>query len=213
VGSGEGGIGNKQPTTNNQQPTTKKIRFQIEDTGVGMNPEQMEKIFLPFEQVGSRKHQVEGTGLGLAISSKIVEMMGSRIQVKSELGKGSIFWMDLDLPEAAEWQQLTTDTAQEKIVGYQGQLRIVLIVDDRWENRSVILNLLEPLGFEVVEATNGQEGLEKAIAIRPDLIITDLSMPVMDGFEMMQCIRQSPQLADMLIVVSSASVFDLDRRK
>ncbi len=213
VGSGEWGIGNKQPTTNNQQPTTKKIQFKIEDTGVGMNPEQMEKIFLPFEQVGSRKHQVEGTGLGLAISSKIVEMMGSCIQVKSELGKGSIFWMDLDLSEAAEWQQLTTDTAQEKIAGYQGQLRIILIVDDRWENRSVILNLLEPLGFEVVEATNGQEGLEKAIAIRPDLIITDLSMPVMDGFEMMRCIRQSPQLADMLIVVSSASVFDLDRRK
>ncbi len=178
-----------------------------------MSSEQLEKIFLPFEQVGNKKRQVEGTGLGLAISSKIVQMMGATIQVQSKLGKGSIFWMDVELPEVREWEQEATVVAQEKIMGYQGRRRKILIVDDRWENRSVILNLLDPIGFEITEASNGQEGLDRAIANQPDLIITDLAMPVMDGFEMMHHLRQSTQFADIAIVVSSASVFHIDRQK
>lgn len=199
---------------NDQQSRNKlKIRFQIEDTGVGMTSEQVKKIFLPFEQVGSSKHRSEGTGLGLAISSRIVEMMGSKIQVQSELGKGSVFWMDLHLTEAKEWSQVAPVTAHENIIGISGKKPKILIVDDQWQNRSVIVNLLEPIGFEVIEASNGQEGLETAIAITPDLIITDLSMPIIDGFEMMRQIRQSSRLADVLIIVSSASVFDIDRRQ
>ncbi len=74
-----------------------KIRFEIADTGIGIAPDQFEKIFLPFEQVGNSRHKTEGTGLGLAISQKIVQMMGSTLQVKSQPGEGSVFWMDLDL--------------------------------------------------------------------------------------------------------------------
>jgi len=85
------------------------------------------------------------------------------------------------------------------------------MVDDRWENRSVIVNLLESIGFEMVEAINGQEGLEKAAQLNPDLIITDLAMPVMDGFEMMKHIRQSALLQNVAIIVSSASVYDIDQ--
>ncbi|MBE9128131.1 response regulator [Coleofasciculus sp. LEGE 07092] len=189
------------------------LRFQVEDTGVGMTSEQLETIFLPFEQVGSSQRQAEGTGLGLAISSKIVQLMGSRIQVQSKLGQGSIFWIDLELPEATEWVPEVTVAPKKRIVGYQGRQQKILIVDDRWENRSVIVNMLEPFGFEVVEATNGKDGLEQAIATQPDLIITDLAMPEIDGFEMMRHLRQSEFLADVLIVVSSASVFDIDRHK
>jgi len=188
-----------------------RIRFQIEDTGVGMTPKQIQRIFLPFEQVSDRKRQSEGTGLGLAISTKIVQLMGSTIQVKSEVGKGSIFTVDLDLLEAQEWMHATPAFTQGRIIGYQGKPRTILIVDDRWENRSVIVNLLEPLGFDVIEANNGQEGLDIAIKAPPDLIITDLIMPIMDGFELMRHIRQSQTLKNMLIVVSSASVFEMDR--
>ena len=190
-----------------------KIRFQIEDTGVGISPEQLEKIFLPFEQVGDSKHRVEGSGLGLAISQKIIQMMGSSIQVKSQLGKGSVFWIDLNLPEVAKSTQEATAVAQGKIIGFAGRKRTILMVDDRWENRSVIVNLLEPIGFAMVEAANGQEGLDKAAECKPDLIITDLRMPVVDGFEMMQRLRQSTQLKDVVIIVSSASVFDTDQQK
>lgn len=190
-----------------------KIRFQVEDTGVGMSPDQLENIFLPFEQVGNRKQQAEGTGLGLSISQKIIQMMGSTIQLKSQLGIGSIFWIDLDLPQAKEWAETATIVEQGKIIGVKGRKRKILVVDDKWENRSVIVNLLEQIGFEVVEATNGQEGLDKAAESKPDLIITDLVMPVLNGFEMTRCIRQSPELKSVVIIISSASVFKSDQSK
>lgn len=190
-----------------------KIRFEIEDTGVGMSPEQIEKIFLPFEQVGARAQQAEGTGLGLAISKKIVEMMGSTIQVKSQLGIGSVFWIDLTLPIAAEWAKTAQVNHQGTIIGYKGKKRKVLVVDNKWENRSVIVNLLSPIGFEVVEAINGKEGLEQISQLKPDLVITDLVMPEMEGFEMTKMLRQMPQFKDMVIIASSASVFDSDQYK
>ncbi|MEG4810724.1 ATP-binding protein [Microcoleus sp. F8-D3] len=201
--------------SNDQKPASPihKIRFQIEDTGVGMTPEQLAKIFLPFEQVGDSNRQAEGTGLGLTISQKIVEMMGSKIQVKSQSGAGSVFWLDLDLREAAEWANTATIAKQRKLVGYQGRKQKILVVDDKWENLSVIVNLLEPLGFELTEAKNGQEGLEKVEEFKFDLIITDLVMPVLDGFEMMRRIRNLPHYKDLVIIASSASVFATDQHK
>ncbi|BAU14530.1 integral membrane sensor hybrid histidine kinase [Leptolyngbya sp. NIES-3755] len=190
-----------------------QIRFEIEDTGVGLSPEQLNQIFLPFEQVGDTKKQTEGTGLGLAISQKIVSLMGGTIAVNSILGKGSTFWFEVALPEAKEWATTARKTHRGTIVGFEGNNRKILTVDDRWENRSVLINLLAPLGFEIFEASNGQEGFEQAISIRPDLIITDLAMPVMDGFTLVQNLRQVPQLQDILIIASSASVFDIDRQQ
>ena len=200
---------------NEQKPASPihKIRFQIEDTGVGMTPEQLEKIFLPFEQVGDSKRHAEGTGFGLTISQKIVEMMGSTIQVKSQSGSGSVFWLDLDLPEAADWANTATIAKLGKLVGYQGRKQKVLVVDDKWENLSVIVNLLSPLGFEVTEAKNGQEGLEKVEEFKFDMIITDLVMPVLDGFEMMRRIRNLPHYKEVAIIASSASVFATDQHK
>ena len=193
--------------------TINKIRFEIEDTGVGMTPEQLEKIFLPFEQVGEKKKQAEGTGLGLAISCKIAELMGSEIKVESTSGVGSKFWLDLDLEIASEWVQTASVVQNKKIVGIQGEKPKILIVDDQWENCSVIVNLLESIGCSSFEASNGQDGLSKAEEIQPDLIITDLAMPVMDGFEMMRALRSSPQLQNVAIIVSSASVFETDQYK
>lgn len=186
-----------------------QIRFQVEDTGVGISPEHFESIFLPFEQVGST-NRAEGTGLGLAICQKIVSMMGSCIQVTSQSGKGSVFWFDLELPAASEWADLAI-ADRGKIGGFIGDRHRILIVDDRWENRSVVVNLLAPLGFELLEATNGQEGLDKAVEFHPDLIIVDLVMPVMDGFETIRKIRFSPELQNVVVIASSASVFENDQ--
>ena len=187
--------------------------FQIEDTGIGMTPDQLAMIFLPFEQVGDKARQAEGTGLGLAISQQIVEMMGGRIDVASEYGRGTTFSVVVELPVVEPQEATAMVAARRVIVGYQGDRRKILVVDDRWENRLVLTNLLEPLGFIVQQAEDGQQGLELARTWRPDLIITDLVMPTMDGFEMTQALRATTELADAIIIASSASVFNFDRQK
>lgn len=192
---------------------TVKVHFQIEDTGVGISKEQFAKIFRPFEQVGDTNSRAQGTGLGLAIAQKILGLMKSRIQVASEPGKGSIFWFDLDLPvvELTDWAQSARTSQKGTISGFKGNKGKILIVDDRWENRSVMVNLLQPLGFEVIEANNGQEGLNQAVKYQPDLIIADLVMPVMDGFAMIRKLRGSSRYAETPIIACSASVFEAEQ--
>ena len=202
---------NQQLNINGQ--TNYKIRFEIIDTGAGIIPEQAQKIFQPFEQVGNQKRQSEGTGLGLAISQNIVLLMDSQIQVQSEFGKGSTFWFEAEFPESKDWAKVSRVVEQGTIIGYQGQNRTILIADDKWENRSVIVNLLEPVGFTVVEASQGQEGWEKTLAHKPDLIITDLVMPILNGFELIERLRQSEQFKEIAVIASSASVFAIDQHK
>lgn len=194
-------------------PSEVALRFTVQDTGIGMQTDQLEKIFLPFEQVGETQRKSEGTGLGLAISQNIVNLMNSQIQVSSQLGVGSTFEFQICVPLAQDWIHDRQKTQNGKIIGYQGDRRQILIVDDRWENRSVLVNLLEPLGFSTIEANNGQEALEKAQFYQPDLIITDISMPVMNGWEFLQALRGSDMLRDSLVIVSSASVYELDRQQ
>jgi signal transduction histidine kinase/DNA-binding response OmpR family regulator len=189
-----------------------KLQFQVEDTGIGIAPEQLEEIFLPFQQVGEDSRKTEGTGLGLAISRQLVRMMGSELKVKSTLGKGSVFWLDLDLPEVAQLVNVA-NVDERNIIGFVGSKRKILVVDDKWENRSVLVNLLEPLGFEVVEATDGLDGLAKAQEFQPDLIFMDLVMPVMDGFEATRQLRLLPELAGVVVIAISASVFDFDQQQ
>lgn len=198
----------------NHTATNATLQFQITDTGQGIAAADQPKLFQAFEQVGDRHKQSEGTGLGLAISQRIVNLMGSTIRVESQLGTGSTFEFALDLPLSTDWAQQQQHFEQsDRIVGYAGSPRTVLMVDDRWENRAVIVNLLEPLGFQTIEADDGKVGLEKLRQQQPDVIITDLVMPVMDGFELIQHIRREENLQHHKIIVSSASVSALDQQK
>ncbi|MEG4442660.1 PAS domain-containing protein [Microcoleus sp. AT9_B5] len=198
-------------TNPNELNAINSIRFQIEDTGVGIGEEKKQKIFQPFEQVGNTDKMSEGTGLGLAITLKIIEMMGGSIQVNSHLNAGSQFWFDLDLPSASKWE--SPIQLQAAIAGYQGTQLKILAVDDQWENRSVLVNLLAPLGFEVLEATNAKEALKQVDCDHFNAIITDLVMPEMDGFELVSRLRSQPKFKDLVIIVSSASVFEADQHK
>ena len=195
-----------EDTKPNHHRLIRTIRFEIEDTGIGMSPEHIERIVLPFEQVGNALTRAEGTGLGLAITQKLLEMMGSTLEVQSQLGVGSVFWFDLELPEATEVTDVIVP--DQTIIGFLGQGRKILVVDDKQENCWVLVNLLAPLGFELKEASNGKEGLEKAKQFQPDLIITDLLMPQMDGFEMIRQLRESSQFSSVPLIACSASVFD-----
>jgi CheY-like chemotaxis protein len=198
-------------------PEHHRLRFAVVDTGVGMKPEQLTSIFQAFEQVGDNQKKTEGTGLGLSISQQIVELMGAQLQVESELGQGSTFWFGLDVPMAREWVEVAKTSEQGEIVGYEGQKRQILVVDDKWENRSVLVNLLEPLGFEVTEAENGQQAwemLQKGTpGQRPDVVITDLMMPEMNGYELLTTMRESETCKDMVAIASSASIFESNQQE
>src|SRR4028119_847818 len=191
--------------------TEGKLRFEIRDTGSGIAQEQLQAIFQPFEQVGDRRRHTEGTGLGLAISQRIVELMGSTIQVQSEMNVGSIFWFDVNISQADEWVKTSQIDDRGQIIGIKDRQPKIVVVDDKWANRSVLSNLLSPIGFEVSEANDGQEGWEKILEVQPDLIVTDLLMPEVDGFELIKRVRESENFKDLIIIVSSASVFETDQ--
>lgn len=195
-----------------QSPDLVCIRFEIKDTGVGMTPEQLNKIFLPFEQVGLDKHRAQGAGLGLAISRQLVEIMGGELEVGSQPGQGSTFWFEIALSEVG------TAAAREPCLtqipsGYKGERRKILAADDQADNRLVLLNLLEPLGFEVILAEDGQAAIEKYKQTQPDLVLMDLVMPVKSGLEAVKELRAAPGLGQTPIIAISASVFDMDQTK
>lgn len=189
-----------------------RLRFEVRDTGVGMTSAQVEKIFQPFEQVGDAKQQAAGTGLGLAISQQLIELMGGTITVESEFGRGSTFWFEVEFPLADAIAPCQPQLLGQ-ITGYQGERRTLLVVDDKLENRLVLQNMLEPLGFAIIIGENGQEAVDRAREARPDLILTDLVMPVKSGFEAAQEIRQIPEIQKTPIIAVSASVMDMDQHK
>jgi CheY-like chemotaxis protein len=174
----------------------------------------LERAFLPFEQVGDSRRTVEGTGLGLGISRKLVQAMGGELLAESEPGQGSVFWFEVELP-LAETTVSSAGEPKRDIVGYEAaqerQFK-VLVVDDKPNNRAVLVNLLAPLGFVMLEAEDGQQGVQQAQNTRPDLIIMDLVMPVMTGIEAVQTIRQTPELQDVVIFATSASVFEQNKQ-
>ncbi|MDJ0593854.1 MAG: ATP-binding protein [Pleurocapsa sp. MO_226.B13] len=194
-----------------KDPSKITLRFEVIDTGVGISPKQLKKIFQPFEQVGDLKKREAGTGLGLAISMKLVTLMSGQIGVTSKLEEGSTFWFDATFPIDETAIATTQPEHQRQVIGYKGTRRKILVVDDKKENRLVILNLLEPLGFEITLGEDGQQEVELARQIKPDCILTDLVMPVKSGFEAVKEIRQIPDLKDVIIIAISASVLESDR--
>ncbi|MDM8564652.1 ATP-binding protein [Candidatus Halobeggiatoa sp. HSG11] len=195
----------------NNSHSTFNFQFSIQDTGIGISPENLETIFKPFEQVGEQAQKAKGTGLGLAISKNLVELMGGRLRVSSQINVGTQFWFELTLP-IVDCDVVKVSTKQ-LIIGVKSESPKILVVDDNLENLTIIIDLLAPLGFLVESANDGCEGLEKATNFLPDVIITDLIMPKMDGFELIRQLRQSAELKEKVIIVSSASVYDTDKKR
>ena len=185
------------------------IVFEVRDTGVGIANEDLEKVFEPFRQV-HQGLQIGGSGLGLAISRRLVSAMGGELAVFSEPGKGSRFVFTLPLVRGSfealkEHQRLLSGSIyvhlDERFQGIR-----VLVVDDVESNRDMIAGLLDSAGFNVDTASNGVEALEAVKQIDFDLILMDISMPVVDGMSVIEHIRELPEKSNIKAMAVTASV-------
>ena len=185
-------------------------RFEIEDTGPGITAEERERIFLPFERGSAAAGSDPGTGLGLAISRMLASLMGGVLELTSEVGQGSVFQAKLFLSEVRSPIQVAPGRAL--VNGYVGTVRRVLVVDDNSDHRALLSDLLTPLGFEVVQAASGAEALACVTAQNPDLVLLDLTMPGMDGWETATRMRSELGI-DIPIIAVSAHAQDNDQER
>jgi len=186
-----------------------RLRFEVEDTGQGISSQYLNTIFAPFEQIGALSQKAQGAGLGLTISRQLVNLMGGELLVDSAPGKGSRFWFEADFV-AVEEPEIPRPPLQKMIIGFTGACKL-LIVDDQADNRQFLLDLLEPLGFDLSAASSGIDAINTARFWRPDVILMDVMMSDMDGLETTKHIRQNEQQAapphKALIIAVSANAF------
>jgi PAS domain S-box-containing protein len=196
-----------------QRTAAGAIRFSVSDTGPGIAEADLAKLFEPFTQVGkTHAASATGTGLGLAISRSLVERMGGQLHVESKPGWGSRFWCDIALPVASTIGGPAPVDNARRILGYEGPRRRILIVDDNATNRSVMVNMLAPLGFQLAETETGEGAVSDTATFRPDLVLMDLRLPGgIDGLEATRQLRAKPENAALKIIAVSASAYDLDR--
>ena len=176
------------------------LRFEVEDTGIGIKKEDMEKLFAAFERIDEKHNRsIEGTGLGMAISVKILEMMGSKLNVKSEFGEGSLFWFEVrqntvEAEPLGDFDERIKKYINEQYVytnSFEAPNAHVLVVDDNSMNRKVLVSLLKPTGIKITEASSGADAVTLALNNHYDMIFMDHMMPGIDGMEAMKLIREN----------------------
>ncbi|MFB2970439.1 MHYT domain-containing protein [Aerosakkonema sp. BLCC-F183] len=207
--------GSSPSTTNDERSRMKDARlyFEIEDTGSGICPTEMNKLFEAFGQTETGIKSGQGTGLGLPISRKFVQLMGGDIRVSSKLGLGSIFTFDIKI-SFADRTEIKTDRSNYKVIGLapnQVEYRI-LVVDDRPESRLLLARLFTSIGFQVQEAENGLEAISLWESWEPHLILMDMRMPIVNGYQATKHIKSSLRGQETAIVALSASAFEEDQK-
>jgi signal transduction histidine kinase/CheY-like chemotaxis protein len=186
--------------------------FEIIDTGLGISHSDQARLFQPFFQGEGGVAKGDGTGLGLAISWEHVRLMGGRLEMKSQLGRGSTFTLSVPLPPCNA--PLIAENSVARAIGFemgQGAVR-VLVVDDKADNRELLTQLLEDVGFEVYTANDGQQAVHMFASKEPNFIWMDMRMPVLNGYEATRQIRALPGGSVVKIVALTASAFEEDRK-
>jgi signal transduction histidine kinase/CheY-like chemotaxis protein len=210
----EGGVLVRSSLKNLKEKKEKEaiIVFEVEDTGAGIAPEEIDSLFEAFVQTATGKQAQEGTGLGLPISKKFVELMGGEMTVSSEVGKGTIFKFEIQAT-VAEDKDIETTKVKHKVIALEpNQPRYrILIVDDKPLNRQLLVKLLNPLGFELKEAANGKEAIEIWDEWEPHLIWMDMRMPVLDGYDATKEIKATTKGQATAIIALTASVLEEEK--
>lgn len=212
----EGGINveiKKKETNTSKSPTTNhSLIFAVTDTGFGVAEDEIDQLFEAFAQTQAGKQSQEGTGLGLPISKKFIQLMGGDITVESKLGVGTTFRFEIKVDIVDKANVEKKKESKNVIALKPGQPRYrLLIVDDRPTNRLLLIKLLQPLGFELKEASNGKEAIEIWDEWEPHLIWMDMRMPVMDGYEATEYIKGTTKGNATAIIALTASVLDEDK--
>jgi CheY-like chemotaxis protein len=178
--------------------------FSITDTGVGISQENQKLIFKPFEQVRNAHTQaIGGTGLGLTISRSLSELMGGEITLSSVLGQGSTFKFRLML-SAIQRKQSEPEYAKTKAIGYDGTRQTILVIDDDDDQRNLMDYLLTPIGFKVLSAQNAKQGFTLLLKQHVDLILLDVFMPDVNGWQLVQRLREQKYLMPVIMVSANA---------
>lgn len=180
-----------------------QITFAVQDSGVGIPKAELTTILQPFYQSADGQ-QRGGTGLGLAISQELLSLMESRLNIESTIGVGTRMSFTLSMP--AHYETVTQTTIARQIIGIRGAAPTVLIVDDHASNRALLRDLLRPIGFQLFEAQDGEEGLTLARQLLPDVLISDLVMPKMGGWKLVELLRGDDATQELIVIASSASV-------
>ncbi|MBE9228885.1 response regulator [Phormidium sp. LEGE 05292] len=191
------------------------MRIAISDTGIGIEQENINKLFQPFVQIDSAlNRQYAGTGLGLALVKRLVQLHGGQVGVSSELGVGSCFTIDLPYI-ATDFSALASVVQPQLYIEpqelEQGGAPLILLVEDNEANLSTISNYLRAKGYLVVVAKNGEEAISCVQSENPDLILMDIQMPGMDGLEAIQHIRNNLNYVDVPIIALTALAMTGDR--
>ncbi|MDP8219758.1 MAG: ATP-binding protein, partial [Candidatus Stygibacter frigidus] len=195
------------------QPQQVWLRFEVEDTGIGIAEKYHEVIFTSFEQLGDPSGDDSGTGLGLTICKQFVELMEGTIGLKSKYGSGSTFYFEIPVEIIDNMENISIHQVfgnVKKLAEGQKQYRL-LIAEDKQENRLLLKYQLEPLGFKIREAVNGQEAVDQFLAWHPHLIWMDIRMPVMNGLEATRLIKEHPAGAETKIVALTAHALEDER--
>lgn len=188
------------------------LLVEVEDTGPGIAPNELDSLFSPFVQAEMGRRVQQGTGLGLPISRRFVRLMGGELSAQSRLGQGTIFNFSVPI-RLADTLEIKPKRSYRRVIGLAPDQPIyrILIVEDRLENRKLMVNLLEPLGFELKEAVNGQEAIDLWESWEPHLIWMDMRMPVMNGYEATQKIKSHTKGQATAIIALTASAFEEEK--
>ena len=186
-----------------------RIRFSVEDTGIGIAETDLKRLFEAFTQTEAGKQAREGTGLGLTIARSFVQLMGGDIAVRSQLGVGTVFEFDIQAT-LVEANEVEIYKPQYRILALEPDRRRyrILIVDDKPLNRQLLVELLLPLGFELQEASNGQQAVEIWENWEPDLIWMDMGMPVMDGCAATRQIKGTEKGQATVVIALTANILE-----
>ncbi|MEN6493982.1 MAG: PocR ligand-binding domain-containing protein [Thermoguttaceae bacterium] len=209
-----GGVILRSQPINQELPERVRLRFEVEDSGVGIAPEDMERLFTPFLQLANRQSAEAGTGLGLAISKEYVRLMGGKIGMTSQPGRGTLCHFEIPVEQALA-ETVSPSPVRGRVIGLtpgQPHFRL-LIAEDQRENRLLLRGLLERQGLQLREAVNGKEAVAICEQWHPHLVWMDIRMPELDGMEACRRIKALASGAGIKIVAITAHAMEEERRE